>query len=254
LGYNLTGSPWLRTQHDSYDEPNPTLATDATEFNSFTMDRTNQEQLDVESLPAIRPLSLRESPSTTTDSSTIYSESDESRRSTTSISETSVSSGSGSPSVSDFGGHRFQGKSLNQQAALPTARATTQPGHATPDPPSHATRKRVRSGEFYFPRPNDDEVELLFREIKRSLDLGDHVLKITIEQKWEMVYNVKHLRWSEERKEQDKVRGFPQWYIRRIMDGTITREQVSSLEISLRTNQLRSISSQRSPLPTLKSF
>jgi len=225
---------------------NPTLATDGTEFNSFIMDRSNQEQLYV-SLPPIRPLSLRKSPSTTTDSSTIYSESDESRRSTTSISETSVSSGSGSPSVSDFGGHRSQGKSPNRQATLPTARATTQPGHAPPDPPSHAIRKRVRSGEFHFPRPNDDEVELLFRKIMRSLDLGDTVPKMTTEQKWKKVYNVEHLRWSEEPRQQNKVQGSPQWYIQRIMDGTITREQVSSLEVCLRTNRLRSISSQRSP-------
>lgn len=251
----------------SVTNTNPTPATDGTELNPFIMDRSNQEQLYV-SLPAIRPLSLRKSPSTTTDSSTIYSGSDKShpthRRSTTSVSETSVSSGSESPSVSDFEDRLSQGKGPVQQAPHPTSRATAQAEHITSDPPpwryrsAHigdilTARKSVDAGEFYFPRPSDDEVEQLFRKIKRSFGLGDHMLNMTVDQKWQMVHNAEYLRWSEElrREQQTKkpagtgqsvsfVQGSPEWYMQRFMVRTITQKEVTSLEVSLRTNELRS--------------
>ena len=255
---------------------NPTLTSDPDEPKNKVFARTRdrsdreQDQLYV-SLPAIRPLSLRKSPSTATDSSTVYSDSDKSfshRRSTTSLSETSVSSGSGSTFVSDFGGRHSQGKNSNQQAALPTPGATTKFEHITSDPPPkhlhstlHAARNAVHAGEFYFPRPSDDELELLFQEIKRSLDLGDYVPNMTLDQKWQMVYNAEHIRWADERKREQYTkkqaeigqsvpdnRGSPEWYIQRFTERNITQKLVASLEVSLRTLDLRSILS-RHPLP-----
>jgi len=245
---------------------NPTLTSD-TDLSPLITDRLTREQEQAMPLPGIKRHSFRKSPTTVTDSSTIYSESDESyshRRSPTSIGETSVSSGSGSPSFSDFGGHHSQGKGPNQQAARPATRATTQSEHMISDPPSqhrhstqidntfHAPRNGVHAGEFYFPRPNDDEVELLFREIKRSFGLGGHLPNMTVDQKWQMVGNAEHLRWSEERRheQQTKVQGSPEWYIQRFVERTITQKQVSSLGVSLRTNELSSIISQH-PLPSV---
>ena len=269
---------------------NPTLTTDGTELNIFTMHRSKQERDQLYgSHPATRPISPLNSPSTA-ESSTIYSESDKTyshHRSTTSVSETSVSSGRRSPSVSDFGGYHSQRKGSNQQTARPTSRATTRSERMSmntrsiiSDSPSqhhhsthigsalHGARYGTQAEEFYFPRPdNDEEIEALFREIKRSLDLGDNMPNMTIDQKWQMVYNAEHLRWSEERRREQQtkkqaetgqsaafVEGSPEWYIQRFMDRTITPKQASSLEVSLRSNQLRSPSPERSPPSVAEEF
>jgi len=260
---------------------NPTLTTDGTELNLFSMHRSRQERDQLyNSHPANRPASPMNSPSTA-ESFANYSESDKTyshHRSTTSASETSVSSGR-SPSVSDFGGYHSQRKGSNQQTARPTSHATTRSDRMSMntrsiifDSPSqhhHSTHignalHAARYGpaeEFHFPRPdNDEEIEVLFQEIKRSLDLGDNMPNMTIDQKWQMVYNAEHLRWSEERRREQQtkrqaetgqsapfVEGSPEWYIQRFMDRTITPKQASSLEVSLRSNQLRSNLSKRPP-------
>ena len=256
---------------------NPTLTTNGTELNLFTMHRSRQERDQIyNSHPANRPTSPVNSPSTA-DSSTIYSESDKTyshHRSTTSVSETSVSSGRRSPSVSDFGGYHSQRKGTNQQTARPTSRTTTarsermsmnarsivsdslsQHHHSTyVGNALHAVRYGMHAEEFHFPRPDsDEEIEALFQDIKRSLDLGDNMPNMNIEQKWQMVYNAEHLRWSEERRREQQTKkqtetgqsasfgdGSPEWYIQKFMDRTITPKQASSLEVSLRSNQLRS--------------
>ena len=265
---------------------NPTLTTDGTELNLYTMHRSKQERDQLYgSHPATRPISPLNSPSTA-DSPTIYNESDKTyshHRSTTSVSETSVSSGRRSPSVSDFGGYHSQRRGSNQQTTRPTSRATTRSERMSmntrsiiSDSPSqhhhsthignalHAARHGMQAEEFYFPRPdNDEEIEALFREIKRSLDLGDNMPNMTIDQKWQMVYNAEHLRWSEDRRREQQtkkqvetgqsaafVEGSPEWYIQRFMDRTVTPKQASSLEVSLRSNQLRSTLPQHSPPST----
>ena len=269
----------------------PILTTDGTELDFITMDRPKDErdQLHV-SLPPIRPLSLRKSPSTV-DSSTIYSGSDESssyRRSTTSISETSVSSGMGSPSVSSFDNYYSQRKYANEETTRPTPRAKTRSERASmstgsiisDSPPlrrnsphtgntPYLNRPTTRDGVFYFPRPdNDEEIEAWYRETKRSLDIGDNItLNITVDQKWQLVYNAELQRWSEERKREKQTKkqtetvqstplaeGSPEWYIQKFMDQTITPGRVSSLEVSLRTHQLRSILSQHSPPSVAEKF
>ena len=236
---------------------NPTLTSSGTEINTFAMHRSRQERDKLYgSHPAARPISPMSSPSTA-ESSTIYSESDESyshHRSTTSIGETSISSGSGSTSVPEFRGHHSQGKGPNQKAAHPTTPATTQSEHITSDAPSHYRhstyigkashlRNILRGEEFHFPRPDNDELELLFQEIKQSFGPGDNLPSMTVDQKWLMVYNSEHLRWAEERRreQQTEVQGSPEWYIQRFMERTITQKQVSSLGVSLRTNELSSI-------------
>lgn len=271
-----TTSQGLRNQFPSVISApitNPTLTTDGTELNLYTMHRSRQERDQLyNTYPATRPISPTNSPSTA-DSSTLYSESDKihlHHRSTTSVSETSVSSGRMSPPVSDFGGYHSQRKGANQQTTRPTSRATTRSDRMSTntrslisDAPSqhhhsthignslHAVRYGTHAEEFHFPRPDsDEEIEVLFQEIKRSLDLGDNLPNMTVDQKWAMVYNAEQLRWSEERKQTKKqaeagfaapfVEGSPEWYIQRFMDRTITMRQASSLEVSLRSNQLRS--------------
>lgn len=265
---------------------NPTLTAEGTELNLYTMHRSRQERDQLyNSHPATRPISPMNSPSTI-DSSTLYSESDKTyshHRSTTSASETSVSSGR-SPSVSDFGGYHSHRTGSNQQTTRPTSRATarsdrmsTNTRSIVSDTPSqhhhsihlgnalHAVRHGMNAEEFYFPRPdNDEEIEVLFQEIKRSLDLGDNMPNLTVDQKWQMVYNAEQLRWAEERRQTKKhaeagfaapfSEGSPEWYIKKCMDRTITQKQASSLEVSLRSNQLRSTLSECSPFLLLKTF
>ena len=266
---------------------NPTLTTDGTELNLYTMHRSRQERDQLYNThPATRPISPMNSPSTA-DSSTLYSESDKTHshhRSTTSVSETSVSSGRMSPSVSDFGGYHSQRNGPGQQTVRPTSRATTRSDRMSANTRSiashttsqhhhsthignalHAVRHGMHAEEFYFPRPNsDEEIEVLFQEIKRSLGLGDNMPNRTIDQKWAMVYNAEQLRWSEERKQTKKqaeagfsapfVEGLPEWYMQKFMDRTITAKQASSLEVSLRSNQLRSTILRCSLLLLLKTF
>jgi len=261
---------------------NPTLTLDGTELNLYTMHRSKQDRDQLYNThPATRPISPINSPSTA-DSSTLYSESDKTyshHRSTTSVSETSVSSGRRSPSVSDFGGYHSQRRGSNQQTARPTSRTATRSDRMSTntrsvvsDSPSqhhhsthignalHVVRYGTNGEEFHFPRPNDDEeIEVLFQEIKRSLDLGDNMPNMTIDQKWQMVYNAEHLRWSEERRREQQTKkqaetgqsapfseGSPEWYIQKFMDRTIIPKQASSLEVSLRSNQLRLTLLQRS--------
>ena len=284
-----TTSQGLRSQFSSaISAPitNPTLTTDGTELNLYTMHRSRQERDQLYNThPATRPISPVNWPSTV-DSSTIHGEFDKTHshhRSTTSVSETSVSSGRMSPSVSDFGGYHSQRKGASQQTTRPTSRATTRSDRMSTntrsvvsDTPSqhlhsthignalHAVRHGMQAEEFYFPRPdNDQEIEALFQNIKRSLDL-DNMPNMTIDQKWMMVHNAEQLQWSEERKQSKKqaeagfavpfVEGSPEWYIQRFMDRTITTKQASSLEVSLRSNQLRSALLYFSSLLLLNTF
>jgi len=246
---------------------NPTLTSGGVELDLSTMHRLELGLYS--SNLANKPTSPPNSPSTA-DSSTIHTESDKiysHHRST------SVSSGRRDPSASDFGGYHPQRRGSNQRAARSTSHTRTQSEHVIPVSPSqhdnsahignvlHTTQRGLHAGGFSFPRPNDDdEIERLFREIEGSCGLDDSALNITVDQKWQMVHSAEYLRWSEERRRvrQTKkqaeagqsvpfVQGSPEWYIQRFMHQSITPRQASSLEVSLRTNQLRSTSSHHSP-------
>ena len=132
---------------------NPTLMTDGTKLNLFTMHRSKQEQDQLyNSHPATRQILPLNSPSTA-ESSTLYSESDKTyshHRSTMSVSETLVSSGR-SPSISDFGGYHQQRNSTNQQTTRPTSRTATRSDRMstnTTTPDQLATRM---GGSYTFP-------------------------------------------------------------------------------------------------------
>ena len=107
--------------------------------------------------------------------------------------------------------------------------------------------------EFAFPRPeNDEEIEMLFENIMRMRGLDD-IPHLSIDQKWHIVYNDEQMRWEEERRREGHARrhneggqpsasfteGTPEWYIKRFMDRTITPKQASSLQVSLRSKEMR---------------
>ena len=106
--------------------------------------------------------------------------------------------------------------------------------------------------EFAFTRPEDDqEIEVLFENIMRMRGLDD-IPHLSIDQKWHIVYNDEQMRWADERRREEQSRkqnesgqaaafseGTPEWYIRRFMDRTITPKQASSLQVSLRSKEMR---------------
>ena len=95
---------------------------------------------------------------------------------------------------------------------------------------------------------------MLFENIMRMRGLDD-IPHLSIEQKWHIVYNDEQMRWGEERKREEQARkqndsgqppafveGTPEWYIKRFMDRTITPKQASSLQVSLRSKEMRYVS------------
>jgi cytokinesis protein len=116
------------------------------------------------------------------------------------------------------------------------------------------SRSTHLSETFHFPRPdNDEEIEALFENVKRTRDLGE-LPNLPIDQKWHMVYNDEHIRWKEERarEEQSKRQSemgqpgaimaeSPEWYIKKFLDKTITPKQAGSLLVSLRSKELRCV-------------
>jgi cytokinesis protein len=110
--------------------------------------------------------------------------------------------------------------------------------------------------DFNFPRPdNDDDIEALFENVKRTRGLGE-MPSLSVEQKWHMVYNDEHIRWEEERKQEDQARkqnemgqpssasiveNTPEWYIKKFLDKTITAKQAGSLLVSLRSKEVRCV-------------
>ena len=63
------------------------------------------------------------------------------------------------------------------------------------------------------------------------------------------------MRWGEERRREEQARrqndtgqaaafseGTPEWYIKKFMDRTITPKQASSIQVSLRSKEMRSVS------------
>ncbi|CAG8730178.1 32579_t:CDS:2, partial [Racocetra persica] len=95
-------------------------------------------------------------------------------------------------------------------------------------------------------RPSDEEVERLFLNMMRKLDLGslsDKMLAMPVENKWKLVQT--NMITETERKinsvnskpVQNTVDdpNTPEYYLKKIMDGSITCKQLNSLSIFLRT-------------------
>lgn len=115
-----------------------------------------------------------------------------------------------------------------------------------------AIYNRLHHGDnFHFPRPETDtEIEDLYQAVARARSFN--LPNLTIDQKWDMVYNDHQIRWKNERameesmkKQQDTGQSgtilpeTPEWYIKKFLDKTITAKQASGLSVSLRSKELR---------------
>ena len=118
---------------------------------------------------------------------------------------------------------------------------------------SHYSQMLSRAGpdDFEFERPSDEDVEVLFHEVREKRNLGE-LPNLSVDQKWQIVYNDEQLRWKEEkvrdqatRKVMDTgqgsaafVKDSPEWYLKKFLDQTITPKQAASLLVSLRTGTM----------------
>jgi cytokinesis protein len=100
-----------------------------------------------------------------------------------------------------------------------------------------------------FQRPSDAEIEDMFQAVIQSRGLN--IPNLSIDQKWQLVYNDEQLKLKEAKEKEQQARKqmetgqrqvveeTPEWYVQRILSETITVKQASSLGVSLRSNPKR---------------
>ncbi|RXW21019.1 hypothetical protein EST38_g4845 [Candolleomyces aberdarensis] len=90
----------------------------------------------------------------------------------------------------------------------------------------------------------------MFEAVKRTRNLP--LPNLSIEQKWDLVYNDEQIKWKEQKARDDQARRLqesgqsssnplpetPEWYIKKFLDKTITAKQASGLSVSLRSKEL----------------
>ncbi|KAI5804008.1 hypothetical protein DFH27DRAFT_480985 [Peziza echinospora] len=109
--------------------------------------------------------------------------------------------------------------------------------------------------EFNLPRPHDDRIiEQLFLElmIKRGwTNLPEQARRqmqaYPADKKWTLVHQDKLTDWQTEQKKRAQgstgqtgaqLEGSPEWFVKRVMEGSITTKQLQSLSVSLRTQPI----------------
>ena len=267
------------TSHISAPITNPTLTSNGTEFNIYSLQRAKPDRKAAYSNnsndygPPTSPISSLFS----TDSSTTYSDSTAS----SSVgrpsyapsfrnlrkSEASPTSDPPTSSIADFGqfsarhnpplsfvtspgatirpasNNTTRSDSTNGSRYSPTVISETQ-SHF-----SHLSHFHLsnRYDDFQFPRPEtDEEIDALFETLKRTRDFPD-MPNLSMDQKWHMVYSDEQIRWKDEQAKRQTlsgqntsvVDGAPEWYIKKFLDKTITAKQAGSLLISLRSKEMR---------------
>ncbi|CAG8494500.1 11888_t:CDS:2, partial [Acaulospora colombiana] len=101
-------------------------------------------------------------------------------------------------------------------------------------------------GKNDIPRPSDEKIEEMFLELMNKRDLKNlseshrkAILSIPIEKKWLLVKN--DLLEEKTRPNSTNIvisshdKNAPEWYLKRILDGTITVRDMNSLSVALRT-------------------
>jgi cytokinesis protein len=115
---------------------------------------------------------------------------------------------------------------------------------------------------FYLPKPdNDEDIEKLFIDLMHKRGWQNlpeqarrQMLAYAPAKKWTLVHQDKLTEWQGEQKRRQQARqtgvvdgnmarpdleGSPEWYVRKIMDNSITTKQLQSLSVSLRTQPIQ---------------
>jgi cytokinesis protein len=159
----------------------------------------------------------------------------------------------------NFAGSSSASRNLNAQQAYPPPQ----------QPPSHMTPSSSHSslGPEYLSRPKDDRVvDQLFLELmqKRGWQNLPEQAKRQMQaypasKKWTLVHQDRLTELQGEQKRRHNARlthgyegnasssligradeeGSPEWYVKKVMDDTITSKQLASLSVSLRTQPIR---------------
>lgn len=113
---------------------------------------------------------------------------------------------------------------------------------------------------FYLPKPQSDtEIEKLFLQLMHKRGWQNlpeqarrQMMAYAPAKKWTLVHQDKLTEWQGEQKRRQQARqtgaldgpipkdveGTPEWYVKRILDNTITSKQLQSLSVSLRTQPI----------------
>lgn len=147
-----------------------------------------------------------------------------------------------------------------------SSRGSHHPGAWAPQQPSgFSSTTSFNPDGFYFPRPTDDRiVEKQFVDMmnKRNWQAMPEqarrqMLAYPTSKKWQLVHQDRMVEWQGEQKRRTNARqtmlshdgsqgiltradeeGSPEWYVRRVMNDTITPKQLGSLSVSLRTQPI----------------
>lgn len=238
---------------------NPTLTSNGTELNIYTISRTKAER-EKAYAEARKPAS----PSVSTfngDAQSLYSDSSGKLSKKAGHQRRSEASTSGSNNYADFGHYPSSPSARPMSTRSETNRSSKYAPSFVSDSNSHLSQfyQQVSAkshNEFHFERPrNDADIEAMFENVMRNRGDVVGLSKLPLDQKWHMVYNHEHIRWNEERSKEGQSRrqaetghaglteGTPEWYIQRFMNKTVTPKQASDLQISLRSKELRYVSS-----------
>lgn len=286
MSQGLRGNP---TAVISAPMTNPTLTANGTELNKYAIAKNRAER--DRQYRDISPLGRPGSPSnsvSTADSSTLYNDPDSPASKANARRYRQSESGS---SLNDFTGSSptspsSRPRTLGADSAPSTRPSSTAPTIATqrtddkrssryaPSLSSFDSHGHLSSisahlhrhgGEFSFPRPDDDEeIEALFENIRRTRGLGE-LPNLSVDQKWHIVYSDEQLRWKEEKQREEQARkqadsgqaaflvdGTPEWYIKKFMDRTITPKLAGGLQVSLRGKEVRYVAMNKSRLHILR--
>ncbi|KAF2878474.1 hypothetical protein BDV95DRAFT_589402 [Massariosphaeria phaeospora] len=159
----------------------------------------------------------------------------------------------------------FSSIGLDAGSLLPTAVATPRDSHRhllhSNQPSAFSSTASFNQNTFSIQRPPDSVVEQEFMNlmVKRGWkSLPEQARRqmeaYKIDKKWTLVYQDKLAEYQHEEKKRQTHRntymgnpdilvradedGSPEWYVRKVMDNSITIKQMSSLEISLRTQPI----------------
>ena len=146
-----------------------------------------------------------------------------------------------------------------------TSRSSRHPISMAPNPMASTTSFHQNQDGPYFPRPADDRViEQQFMDMmnKRNFQAMPEqakrqMLAYPANKKWQLVHQDKVMEWQGEQKRRTAARatvlsndgsfatvsradeeGSPEWYVRRLMNDSITPKQLGSLSVSLRTQPI----------------
>jgi len=147
-----------------------------------------------------------------------------------------------------------------------SGRLSNHPGWHPQQPAGFSSTTSFNPEGFYITRPTDDRIiEAQFNDL--MLKRGWHnlpeqarrqMMAYPAAKKWTLVHNDRLTEWQGEQKRRQTARttimspdgslgtmarsdeeGSPEWYVRRVMNDSITAKQLGSLSVSLRTQPIR---------------